>query len=137
MFLSFLRAGNSSVREGRGCSENMHAGLCDEIRRDRDGAVSPGGKKVVGGGALLGGQRGGEGEFDDDPGASLGSIAGGGATAVGAGNGADKGQAEAVTLRFAAFDEALEDAREEVGGEAGTIVVHGYTGNSWLSGNGN
>ena len=90
--------------EGCGCGENVHAGLCVEIRRVLDGAASPRGKKIVGGDLLLRLRRGGEGEFDDDLGASLGTIAGCGATAMSTGDGTDKGQAEAVALRVATLD---------------------------------
>ena len=99
--------------------------------------MSPGGKKIVGGGALLERRRGGEGEFDDDLGASLGAIAGGGVTAVSAGDGADKGEAEAMALGIATFDEALKDAGEEVGGEAGSVVFYSDADDPWLSRNSN
>ena len=64
----------------------------------------------------------GEGEFDDDLGAAAGAIAREGASGMGMGDCTDEGKAEAVALGVAAFDETLQDARQEIGGEAGAIV---------------
>jgi hypothetical protein len=69
-----------------------------------------------------------EGEFDHDLGAAGGAVAGGGSSGVGMGDGADEGQAEAVALGVAAFDEALQDAREKISGEARAVVFDDNAG---------
>ena len=92
-------------------------------------AVSRRCQKIVGKAIFAGeGAGAGGGEFDDDLGAAADAIARKGVSGMRMSDSADEGEAESVTLRVAAFDEALQDAREKIGGEAGAVIFDGDGG---------
>jgi hypothetical protein len=64
----------------------------------------------------------GKREGDDDAGSAGFAIRGGDGSAVGAGNGIDEGQTEAVAVRIAAFDAALEEVPQDFWVESMAVV---------------